>query len=186
MSPRGTIAALVIAAAAAPAIAQNQEQGESQEFTFTYSDAITLATGTLNATPNGNGSFTAFSGTLTITGSSFDGFYTLWQNPVAPSTSYSPSGRFIIDNQVFPSSPSLLNVYGLLFVNGSREVNIWGNGDGNPWSMWSSEGGGGGYDYSVNDASFTLSAASAPSPAVPSPGSLALCTLGFFITRRRR
>lgn len=176
MSPRGSIAALILAAAASPVLAQEQA------FSFTYSDAITLATGTINAAPNGDGSFTAFSGTLTITGSSFDGVYTLWQNPLAPSTAYSPSGRFIADNQVFPNSPSLLNVYGLLFVNDTREVNIWGNGDGNPWSLWSSAGSG--YDYS-NDHG-TLTYTDAPPPSVPTPGAVACAAAGLLLIARRK
>lgn len=180
MSPRGTIAALIIAAAAAPSLAQS----EPQQFAFTYSDAITLATGSVNATPNGDGSFTAFSGTLTITGSSFDGVYTLWQNPLAPSTSYSPSGRFIVDNQVFPSSPSLLTVYGLLFVSESREVNIWGNGDGNPWSLWSSAGSG--YDYSNDQGSLVYTEGAAPPPSVPTPGTIAFAAAGLLLIARRK
>lgn len=174
-----TIAAgLAIAALSAPALAQSNPF----EFTFSYANSLTLATGSVSATDNGNGSFTATSGTLTISGTSFDGVYSLWQNPLAPATSLSPSGAFIVDNQVFPSSSSLFNVYGLLFTNGSREINLWGNGDGNPWSLWSSAGAGAGYDYSNDQVTLVTEVG----PSVPTPGALALASLGGFLAFRRK
>lgn len=169
------IAPLALSALAAPALA------EDNVFTFTYSDPLTLAHGNVLASDNGDGSFTAYSGTLTISGTSFDGVYNLWQNPSAPAASYSPSGRFIINNQVHTGTASLFDFYGLLFTSGSREVNLWGNGDGNPWSLWSSTGGG--YDHS-SDSGVVTDIVVQPVPSVGAP--IALASVGLLVMRRRR
>jgi uncharacterized protein (TIGR03382 family) len=167
-------AAVALAALAAPALA------EDSVFTFTYSDPITLATGSVLASDNGDGSFTAYSGTLTITGTTFDGVYSLWENPTAPAPAYSPTGMFIIDNQVFPGTSSMIDWYGLLFTDGLREVNLWGNGEGNPWSLWSSAGSS--YDYSSDAGTVEYT----QGPAVPAPGALALAGTGMLLVVRRR
>ncbi len=168
------IAAAAICASTGHALAADQV------FNFTYSDALTTATGSVTASDNGNGSFTAYTGTLLISGSSFDGLYSLWLNPAAPATAYSPRNVFIIDNQVFPSGPSLFNQYGLLFTSPTREVNVWGNGAGVPWSLWSSTGSG--YDYSNDQGAVTYESNPVPAPA----GAIALAGLGMFFMRRAR
>ncbi len=176
MTIRGiTAAALAAAALASPALA------DDNVFNFTYSDPVTLAHGSVVASSNGDGSYTAYSGTLTITGTSFDGVYSLWQNPVAPSYTTSPSGRFLIDNQVLPSTSSLFTWYGLLFTNGAREVNLWGNGDGNPLSLWSSPGSS--YDHS-SDSGVLTDVVVQPVPSVGAP--IALASAGLLVMRRRR
>ena len=40
----------------------------------------------------------------------------------------SPSGAFLFDNIVFPSSDPVFDVSGLLFTISGHEGNIWGNG----------------------------------------------------------
>src|ERR1700735_1051021 len=71
------------------------------------------ATGTLLATPNGDGSYTAISGSATVTG--FDaGSYELVPNPNAPNTTVISSLVFY-DDQLFPNQPlELIDDIGLL------------------------------------------------------------------------
>jgi hypothetical protein len=96
-------------------------------FQFTYSGGEDLASGILFATPNGDGSFTALSGS-----GQFDGFsITLMANPNGTSNATSPGGYFVYDNQLFPGQDPLLNSNGLLFSmqdGNATELNIYGNG----------------------------------------------------------
>lgn len=72
-------------------------------FNFTYSGSLYSGSGTLVATNNGNGSFTATSGS-----GFFDGFLiSLIANPSAPNFRNSPSGAFYYDDLLFPKSSSV-------------------------------------------------------------------------------
>lgn len=107
-------------------------------FFFTYSGdmGLTGASGTLQATANGNGTFTATSGTITGFGPAYaDGtagaMGALIANPNAPGNATSPLGSFFYDNQLAPNpaNPTITNA-GLLFSVGGYEVNIYSNGPG--------------------------------------------------------
>jgi hypothetical protein len=97
-------------------------------FDFTYSDSDgDVANGQLTAGPNGDGSYTVTNGYIDGTAGSILGIYTLYLNPNAPdSYAYSPSGAFLYDNELFPSSDPILDNDGLLFTAGTIEVNLFG------------------------------------------------------------
>ncbi len=98
-------------------------------FLFAYFGNGDTASGTLSATPNGDGSFSVLAGS-----GQFDGFsITLIGNPKGILEANSPSGFFTYDDQLFPGQDPLLNLQGLLFSiqkEGALELNIWGTGAG--------------------------------------------------------
>jgi hypothetical protein len=84
----------------------------------------------VQATPNGDGSFNATSGSLCVLSGPTAGMYDLVPNPNPPFPFFSPSGAFIVDDQLFPGQDPVLDVYGLFFAGNGLEINIWGNGPG--------------------------------------------------------
>ncbi len=99
-------------------------------FSFSFNDTSSSidVNGTLNANPNGIGTFTAISGSGTVVTTNTTFAIALVQNPNGTATSYSPSGAFIYNNQLYPGSDPLLDNWGLLFTTPIGELNIWGNG----------------------------------------------------------
>ncbi len=156
--------------------------------TFTYHDVNLSASGWVDATTLSDGSATALQGLLVIPSGSLAGSYDLFANVNAPNAALSPFGAFIYDDTVYPSATgAMMNIDGLLFIGNGHEINVWGNGDGQPYSLWSSPGSG--YDYSSNAGSFSLSDASGSQPtSIPSAGSLALLVMGGLapVCRRTR
>jgi hypothetical protein len=128
----------------------------AQTFTFTATDAGsgTFSYGVLEATPNGDGSYTATDGYLVVLSGPIAGIYDLDPNPNPPHAFVSPSGAFFADNVLYPGQGSTLDGAGLLFTGNGTEVNIWGNGAGNPNSYWAFAGSS--YVLTSNDAAFTL------------------------------
>jgi hypothetical protein len=118
-------------------------------FDFTYSGANISGSGEVNLFDNGNGTFRAISGESSVfyIGTDYGEFH-LIVNP-APANTYttSPLGAFYFNNVIYPGQP-FLDVYGLLFSNGTQELNIWGNGSGNPYSAYIGTGAG---SYIAND-----------------------------------
>jgi len=148
--------------------------GADPIFTFTDIGVGVDASGTLNATLNGDGTtFTAISGSGTFNGIAI----TLIANPNAPGNATSPSGAFFYDDQVLPSSNPILLNGGLLFSLASgpaAELNIYSTARGQ-------------YTTYTNDG-FNVSSAFALAEA-PEPGSLVLFGAGFAVLcmfRRRR
>src|SRR5579859_7090814 len=98
-------------------------------FNFTYTGGLYNGSGTLQATNNGNGTFTATSGS-----GLFDGFaISLIANPNAPNNSNSPSGAFYYDDLLFPTGSPVIDSGGLLFsINGlgATELNFCSTGAG--------------------------------------------------------
>jgi hypothetical protein len=92
-------------------------------FSFTISTEI--AYGSVNVTDQGGGVWLATSGTLTVTGGSDVGTWTLI--PGGPGVTTSPLGGFIYDNLITPSANPALDVDGLLFGVTGKELNVWGN-----------------------------------------------------------
>ena len=92
---------------------------------FSFNIAPETAYGTLNATDQGGGQWLATAGSLTVTGGSDVGTYTLI--PGGPGVTTSPLGGFIYDNVVTPSANPALDVDGLLFGVAGKEINVWGN-----------------------------------------------------------
>jgi len=127
-------------------------------FDFSYSIGLDTGYGSLNTTDIGGGQFLATSGTLTVTrsltGSPGDGSYPLF--PDGPAVTTSPSGRFIVDNILYPSINPSTDVDGLLFTGSGFEINIWGNGPDNyEFDDWN----GSSYTNDTTGAPFTLTVA---------------------------
>jgi hypothetical protein len=158
-------------------------------YVFTYSDLSGDAGyGTLNSVPDGLGDdgMHAFSGSLTVTSSAGGalplGVYPLI--PQGPGVTLSPGGNFLDDNLIYPandagsganngadgfapiSNPSYLDVFGLLFGKGGREINIWGTGGGDYAFVFAPPAYGGAF----TGGTFKL--------AAPEPGSLTLLGIG--------
>lgn len=185
---RTALCTQALAAAALALVPTSTLYAADLHFSFTYSDPITQAAGILSAHDNGNGTASAFGGTLNVTSGSLVGSYALLANPSGTAAAYSPMGRFIFDDVLFPSTPATLDVYGLLFADNVREINIWGNGGGQPYSLWSAQGGG--YNYSSDSGVFTLTRTDEVEVAgsrVPGPGvPVVLAGAGMMLFSRRR
>ena len=154
-------------------------------YTFTGTGGTT-ASGTLNATANGGGSYTATSGTIIDVGPISPGPGSLIPNPSAPGATTSPSVFFIYDNQAIPGQDPLLTSAGLLFMIGGNEVNIFYDlGNYELFSNNGIQGATGGAGGSFEFGTFTLTQA-----AVPEPATWAMMMLGFgmigFAARNRR
>jgi hypothetical protein len=93
------------------------------DFSFTISTQT--AFGSLNATDQGGGTWLATAGSLTVTGGTDVGTYTLI--PGGPGVTTSPFGSFLYDNVITPSANPALDVDGLLFGVAGKELNVWGN-----------------------------------------------------------
>jgi hypothetical protein len=157
------------------------------DFSFSSTSTSTSGHGTLATLANGNGTYTAVSGSLTDnvgdTGSA------LIANPNAPNgaTAIPGTPTFFYDDQLAPNSNPSLTFNGLLFaVTGSpgEVANVYFNGP--SYGIFISNASGATVldDHTL---SFTVSPAS-----VPEPSSLVLCGsagiigLGFARMRRER
>jgi hypothetical protein len=160
--------------------------GASSLYTFTYTGtgdyAGDSAIAFLTATDNGNGTFTA------ISGSGFWDVTTpidLFLNTAAPGTEYTADGLFYFDNQLFPGNDPQLSAGGLMFsiaTGNAQELNIWGLGAGRYEAMMNSGGG-------FSGASFgTASLSGVPEPATLPLVVSGIMGLGFgqYLRRRRR
>ena len=160
--------------------------GASSLYKFTYTGtgdyAGDSAIAFLTATDNGNGTFTA------ISGSGFWDVTTpidLLLDASAPGIQYAADGLFYFDDQLFPGNDPVLSVGGLMFsiaLGNAQELNIWGVDGGRYEAMMNSGGG-------FSAASFGTATLS----GVPEPATLPLVVsgimgLGFgqYLRRRRR
>jgi hypothetical protein len=136
-------------------------QAVAQTFTFQATDSAsgTYSYGVLDAVPNGDGSYTATGGYLIVLSGPNSGpggtpqRYDLFPNPSPPGPFLSPSGAFIVDDQLFPGQDPTLDVFGLLFTGNGIEINIWGTGPG-VYSYFSFNGSA--FPLASVDASFIL------------------------------
>jgi hypothetical protein len=162
------------------------------DFVYSFDGSLTgdsSVAGSVIATDNGNGTYTAISGYLAMIGT----IYNLYPNPSPPGSGYqtSPLGAFWYDNLIYlPGSSGYaangyFDTYGLLFTTGTLEVNLWGNGPNSPYTLYTGTGGG---SYPIADNQiFTLDPEETP---VPEPGSILLLAtgltcLGLFALRRQ-
>jgi len=94
-------------------------------FDFTDIGPGVASSGTLNAASNGDGTFTAISGSGTFNGIAI----TLIPDPTPPAQVTSPSGHFLYEDQLLPADDPLILNGGLLFslASGPIELNIFSN-----------------------------------------------------------
>jgi hypothetical protein len=183
---------LTLLAVAVPLVVCGVGRGGTERFNFTFVDSFDgiTASGTLIATNNGGGQFTATSVVNgSITGNpGGDGALTLVPNPNAPG-GIGSLGTLTYDNFLFPSQFQTLDVNGLLFSvpNGSL-VNIWANLPvtiGAQYELADADSFGNGSFLSAVTPDFTLT----PATPVPEPSTLCLPFLGaaaFAACRKRK
>ena len=156
-----------------------------QVFQFSFTNSTVSITGTLTSNPNGDGTFTAVSGTAHVAGAPVNGDPAFVANPNAPgSTVYSSLGSSygVYDDLLRPGSSPLITDGGLLFQFPSGLfVNIFSSGASSYIAQEITA------TRSIvyrNSGSFTLT-------AVPEPSSLVMMgmasTLGLgYVARRHR
>lgn len=104
--------------------------GPQFDGTFTFAIGPDTGYGNVITTDQGNGSLLATAGTLTVTGGQDIGTYPLF--PGGPKQEDSPSGYFLYDNLLFPSTDPGIDNNGFLFATTSDfEINIFSNGPDN-------------------------------------------------------
>lgn len=104
--------------------------GPQFDGTFTFAIGPDIGYGNVITTDQGDGSLLATTGTLTVTGGQDVGTYPLL--PGGPNQTSSPSGYFLYDNLVFPSTDPGIDNNGFLFATASDfEINIYSNGPDN-------------------------------------------------------
>lgn len=86
-------------------------QANATLYDFSLTGSSWSVSGTLTVTDNGDGSFTATSGSAIANGVPL----TLYSNPAGRAESTSPLGAFYYDNQLYPNKTPLLDLDGLLF-----------------------------------------------------------------------
>jgi len=161
---------------------------------FNLGSGVT-GSGLLNILQATNGSFFAASGNLTISGGAAAGNWTLYSTGGAttyPSYFTSPAGAYWYNNAFYPNGTnaqySTLNIpldnYGLLFTQGSNELNLWGNADGS-FTLHGSIGG-------FQNFNTQLFSSGGPGTSVisfnqvPEPTAIALITFGALLFARRQ
>jgi len=155
-----------------------------------------IGSGQIDVLPDSNGNFFAASGFLTISSGAAAGNWSLYSAGGAttyPGYFTSPTGAYWYNNAFYlngtnPQYPSInapLDNYGLLFAQGSNELNLWGNADGS-FTLHGSING----FQNFNTPIFTAGGPGTPvisfTPA-PEPTAAALASFGslLFAARRR-
>jgi PEP-CTERM motif len=148
-------------------------------FNFAFVFGANTGFGTLNTVDQGDGSFHAIGGSMTVTGGADIGTYVLGVG--GPALTASPSGHISFDNLLFPASNPELDAAGLLFIGNGLEINMIGAGSPNLYGMFTWNGTTLSHPLFEN-ATFTTS-------RVPEPTTLALlgaCMFGLGFSRRKQ
>lgn len=111
---RTALLAAVLSALSAESTLAQSAAPQPQMFAFTFAAGDVRAAGQLVATPNGDGSFTATSGTGVLSGAADNGALTLIPNPRAPGSAR--LAFFFYDDQLFPGQGRAVDYDGLLFA----------------------------------------------------------------------
>jgi hypothetical protein len=127
------------------------------DFSFTINVTET-AYGSVNVSDQGGGKWLATSGSLTVTGGSDVGTWTLI--PGGPGMVNSPLGAFRYDNLITPAANPVLDTGGLLFGITGKELNVWGTGA-NTYSFYDYTSGVG-YGTQLNSVNGTFTFQTAP------------------------
>jgi probable HAF family extracellular repeat protein len=109
----------------------------SASLSFTYSDGANVAYGVLSGHIDWGGAVVASEGTLCVLAGADAGSYALRATPGQPYPMYDAYTWFYYDNVLWPGRDPAIDVFGLLFTNGTQEVNLWGNGPGTPYTFCS-------------------------------------------------
>jgi hypothetical protein len=161
--------------------------GQDPEFSFVFALGTDQATGTLDTIDEGNGSFLATSGTLTVTSSS-DGGVDVGTYSLVPGSGgaeiASPTGAFLYDDLIFPGQTPGVDNGGLLFSGNnqnsqSTEINIYSTGTALDFVSGFSPGN---YDV-VDQGTGTLTFAATPEPSAVALFATVLLGLGIFCRR---
>ncbi len=156
-------------------------------YSFTYSDPISQATGVLTAHDNRNGTISAVAGTLYVVAGPLLGTYALLENLTGAAVVYSPMRWFLYDDLPFPSAPAKFDIYGLLFADGAREINIGRNRSGPGYSLRSAQADRREYGSDAGTLTFTSSDVGARGLPVPGAGvPVVLAGAGMMLWARRR
>lgn len=129
-----------------------QQQFDS---TFTFSVGPQSGFGVLTTTDLGGGQLLATAGTLNVTGGSNLGNYSLF--PGGAALTWSPNLAFHFDDLIFPSANPELDFFGLVFIGGGTQVNLFGNTNNDPnlYSFWAWNSGS--YVTTISDVSGNIS-----------------------------
>jgi len=129
-------------------------------FDYAFSLGPDTGYGTLNTTDVGGGEFNATAGFLNVTGGADVGVYPLY--PGGPGVVHSPSGFFVYDNDLFPSTDQVIDTVGgpLFISSGGLEINLFAYDPASPpcvadiqcYSFYDSTG------YNNTGTQFTLNA----------------------------
>jgi hypothetical protein len=158
--------------------------GAQSTFYWTFTNGTgTTGSGSLLASANGDGTFTALSGTGVVHSADFFGAINLVADPVAPGNAISHSHYFFYDDQLHPGHNPLLTAGGLLFTTTSNtplEVNIFGNGADQPSSYYENNGTNTKGTFTLSSASLSVNPGGVINPALlAEPASLTLLGCGI-------
>ena len=170
---------------------------------FSFQDPNGLVSGdftlTATAVAGDPGAYLATAGTLDITAPSADGIagdYVLYQNPVAPNPTISPTGLFIYDDLVMPGGSPVVTNPGLLAFGGpglgnvpegkGSEINFFSN-DANTYELYTGVNGNYPYSYVFTASQGSVTAqvvaplASPGRELVPAPEPSTWLIMGSFL-----
>ncbi len=104
----------------------------SDEYEFSFNNGTDQATAELTVIQQSDGSYLATAGVLDVTSGPAEGIYNLLEG-----SGTSPTGQFYYDDVVFPNNPSQVvdSQNGLVFSNGTTEVNIWSSDGSGSWGV---------------------------------------------------
>lgn len=145
---------------------------------FKYSGSDISGSGVLEITKNNTGFYSATNGSTSLVYMGNDyGNFTLIANPNASDYATSPLGVFYYDNLFsFSSTQPPLDYLGLLFSNGTSELNIYKNFSA---PLYTASIGIGAFPHYTNDSNLTFTTNTPESAPAPEPGTMLLLGTGI-------